>query len=194
VKQIVISLSLAAALFLCVSGAFAATAGDPAAGSWSISSNGEALLGTPTGSCNANGTVQASLYDSLMDLSGGQITIHNLGISMGATSCTSVNFQGTGTYTVTDKGDGDFQVNGTISTQFVGRGAACSATGLTNLMLTIVGKTGEKSATVTVNGFAEGSGGSYAEGPPPGPLSCTAPVLNFTGSGTATKFGATLAK
>ena len=187
VKNIFVAVCLSATLFLPATGAFSQP-NDPAAGSWGISSNGSAVLGTPSGTCQANGTTSSALYDSIMDLSSGTITIHNLGISIGATSCTSVNFQGTGTYKVTDKGDGDFQVDGTITTQFVGRGAACSATGLNNLTFTILGKTGTKAATVTINGFEEGSSGSYAEGPPPGPLSCTAPVLNFTGSGTATKF------
>jgi hypothetical protein len=187
VKHIFVTLSLAAVLLLSAIGAYSQS--DPAAGSWTISSNGSAVLGAPSsGTCQVNGTTAGSLYDSFMDFSDGSITIHNLGISIGATSCTSVNFQGTGTYKVTDKGDGNFQVDATITTQFAGRGAACSGTALNNLTFTMLGKSGAKIATVTVNGFEEGSSGSYAEGPPAGPLSCSAPVLNFTGNGTATKF------
>jgi hypothetical protein len=185
VKRISIGLCLCAVLFLSATGAFSQS--DPAAGSWSISSTGEGQLSTPN-SCQANVCSGAQIFDSSMELSGNQITIHNFGISIGATTCTSVNFQGTGTYKVTDKGDGNFQVDGLLTTQFVGRGAACAGTGLTNLMFTMLGKTGEKTATVTVDGFQEGSTGSYAEGPPPGPTTCTASILNFVGNGTATKF------
>jgi hypothetical protein len=186
VKRVFVALSFTAALCLSASGVYCQS--DPAAGSWGISSNGTAALGTPSGTCQSNGTVPAAIFDSFMDLSDGQITIHNFGISIGATTCTSVNFQGTGTYKVTDRGDGNFQVDATVTPQFVGRGAACSGIALNNLTLTLLGRTDQKSGTVTVNGLEPGSTGSYAEGPPPGPLTCTAPVLNFIGSGTATKF------
>lgn len=182
-RNIVISLSLAAAVFVSAASAYAGS--DPAAGTWQFTSTGEALLGSPSGSCQANGTVPGSLYDSFVDMSNGSITIHNLGISIGATSCTSVNFQGSGTYTVADKGNGNYEVTGTLTSQFVGRGAACSGIALNSVGFTLVGKTGEKSALFTVTGLASGS---YAEGPPPGPLTCTAPILNLTGSGTAMKF------
>jgi hypothetical protein len=184
VKNILVSLSLAAALVVSATGVYAAS--DPAEGSWGISTNGQAELGAPTsGSCQVNGEVIAAFYDSFMDLSGGSITVHNLGISIGATNCTSPNFQGSGTYTVTDKGDGNFEVNGTFTTQFVGRGAACSGTALNNVSFTMLGKSGAKTVTISINGL---DSGTYAEGPLPGPLTCSAPILNLTGTGTAMKF------
>lgn len=183
VKNIFISLSLAA-VFLSATGVYAES--DPARGSWRISTDGQAELDVPTsGACKVSGAVIAAFYDSLMDLSGGSITIRLLGISIGATNCTSPNFQGTGSYTVTDVGDGNFEINGTFTPQFVGRSSPCSGTALNSVSFTMLGKSGGKTATITINGLGSGT---YAEGPPPGPLSCTAPILNLTGSGTATKF------
>jgi hypothetical protein len=184
VKKIVLSLSLAAAMFVSTAGVHAES--NIAEGSWKFSTNGQAVLGAPTsGSCQASGTTLGQLNDVGMDLSGGQIVIHNLGISIGATNCSSPNFQGTGTYTVTDRADGSYQIDGSFTSQFVGRPAACSGTSLTNVTFTLVGPTSDKPATITITGLASGS---YAEGPPPGPLSCTAPILNLTGTGSATKF------
>jgi hypothetical protein len=183
VKNIFVSLSLAA-VFLSATGAYAAS--DPAKGSWRISTNGQAELDAPTsGTCKVSGAVIAAFYDSLMDLSGGSITIRLLGISIGATNCTSPNFQVTGSYTVTDTGDGNFEINGTFTPQFAGRSAPCSATALNSVSFTMIGKIGGKTATITINGLGSGN---YAEGPGAGPLSCQAPILNLNESGTATKF------
>jgi len=184
VKNTFFGLSLTVAVLLLTTSVHAQS--DPARGSWGISTNGMAQLDRPSsGDCKASGSVLASFYDSFMDLSGGSITIHNLGISIGATNCTSPNFQGTGSYKVTETGDGNFQVDGTFTTQFVGRPAACSGTALNNVAFSIAAKIGSKTGTVTITGL---DSGTYAEGPPPGPLSCTAPILNLTGTGTGTKF------
>jgi hypothetical protein len=94
-------------------------------------------------------------------------------------------FSGLRTYTVTDRGDGNFEVDGSFTSQFVGRPAACSGTALNNVLFTMLGKTSDNSATITITGLASGT---YAEGPPPGPLTCTAPIANITGSGSAMKF------
>jgi hypothetical protein len=159
---------------------------DPLEGTWGISSAGQAALGSPdSGTCSVNGTVPAALYDSVIQFTGGQIIIHNLGINIGATNCSSPNFQGSGTYTVMDKGDGGFEASGTFSTQFVGRGAACSGISLNTVAFTAIGKTKDGTITVTINGL---DSGTYAEGPPPGPTTCTAPILNFTASGAGKKF------
>ena len=131
------------------------------------------------------GTVPAGLYDALIQFGHGQVLIHNLGISIGATNCSSPNFQGTGRYTITDRGNGGFEANGTFTTQFVGRPAACSATALNSVSFTVLGKVGENTATITINSL---DSGTYAEGPPAGPLTCKAPVLNLTASGSGKKF------
>jgi hypothetical protein len=173
-------------LLLCsLVAANAVQAADPLAGSWGFSTAGTASLDTATnGNCKANGTQPAAIFDSFMDFSNGTITIHKLGILIGATTCTSLNFQGTGTYTVEDKGKGGFEATGTLTPTFVGRAAACSGTVLTNLAFTIIGKMSDSTATITINGLESGT---YAEGPPPGPLSCTTPILNLTGAGTGKK-------
>jgi hypothetical protein len=182
VKNIFVSLSLAA-VFLSATGVYAGS--DPAKGTWRISTNGQAELDDTSGACKVSGALLAAFYDSAMTLSGGSIMISILGISIGATNCTSPNFQGTGSYTVTDMGDGNFEIDGTFTPQFVGRSAPCSATALNNVSFSMLGKSGGKTATITINGL---SSGNYAEGPPPGPLTCQAPILNLNESGTATKF------
>lgn len=183
-KSTAFFLSLALTVLFAAVGANAQS--DPLAGTWGISASGQASLGTPTsGECSVNDTVPASLYDSSIQFTHGSIIIHNLGINIGATNCSSVNFQGSGTYTIVDKGNGSFEANGTFTPAFAGRGAACSATGLTDVSFTIIGKTGDSTFTITINGVGSGT---YAEGPPAGPTTCTAPVLNLTGTGAGKQF------
>jgi hypothetical protein len=183
-KNASLVLSLAAAVLIAASGAYAQS--DPLSGSWGISTTGQAALSAPnSGTCNVNGTVPAALYDALIQFARGQVTIRNLGINIGATNCSSPNFQGSGTYTITNKGDGGFEADGTFSTLFVGRPAACSATALNGVSFTVIGKLGDSTATITINGL---DSGSYAEGPPAGPTTCSAAILNLTASGIGKKF------
>lgn len=176
--------AIVAVLLLGASVCYAAS--DPLQGSWSISTSGQAALDSPSsGTCKVAGTVPGALYDIAIQFSNGQIRISNLGINIGATNCSSVNFQGSGTYTVTETGDGGFEAKGTFSSAFVGRGAACSATALNNVSFTVMGKIGDKTLTIYIDGL---DSGNYAEGPPPGPLTCQAPILNLVASGTGKKF------
>ena len=159
---------------------------DPLNGFWSISSSGEALIAPANkGACSVSGAVPASLYDATLEFRNGNIIVTGLGIDMGATNCTSINFRGTGSYTVTEKQDGTFEANGTFSSSFVGRGAACAGTQLTNVAFTATGKTGRRTLTITTHGL---DSGTYAEGPRAGPTTCSAPVTNLTMDGTGVKF------
>ena len=183
-KHAFLGLTLVAAVLLPGTAVYAQA--DPIQGTWGLTVSGQASIGTAsTGTCVVSGSVPAALYDVAISFFGGTIVIHNLGINIGATNCTSPNFQGSGTYTISDKGDGNFEANGQFTTQFAGRPAACSATGLNNVSFTALGKIGDGSITITINGL---DSGSYAEGPLPGPLSCTAPILNLTGSGSGKRF------
>jgi hypothetical protein len=183
-KNVLVALGLIAAMLLA--GGTVSAQSDPLAGTWGISTSGTAAIGSATsGACKVSGTVPAALYDVLIQFGHGQILISNLGINIGATNCTSPNFKGTGTYTVADKGNGGFEANGTFTTAFVGRPAACSATALNNVSFTALGKIGDNDITITINGL---DSGSYAEGPPPGPTTCKAPILNLTASGTGRRF------
>jgi len=183
-KATVFVLSFALAALFGANGADAQS--DPLAGTWGVSAAGQAALGAPTsGDCSVSGTVPAALYDGLIQFGHGNIIIHNLGINIGATNCSSPNFQGSGTYTILDKGNGGFEADGTFTPAFVGRGAACAVTALTDVSFTIIGKTGDSTFTITLDGVGSGT---YAEGPPAGPTTCAAPVLNLTASGAGEKF------
>jgi hypothetical protein len=175
--------AIVAVLLVAVS---ASAASDPLQGTWTISTSGQAVLDSPTsGACKVAGTVPGALYDVLIQFSNGQIRISNLGINIGATNCSSVNFQGSGTYRVTETGDGGFEAKGSFSSAFAGRGAACAATALNNVSFTIMGKIGDKALTIYIDGL---DSGNYAEGPLPGPLTCQAPILNLVANGTGKKF------
>ena len=183
-KSVYFVTAILALLLLAVSVSYAAS--DPLQGAWNISTSGQAVLDSPSsGTCKVAGTVPAALYDISLQFSNGQIRITNLGINIGATNCTSVNFQGSGTYAVTETGDGGFEAKGRFSSAFVGRGAACSATALNNVSFTIMGKIGDKALTIYLEGL---DSGNYAEGPLPGPLSCEAPILNLVANGSGKKF------
>jgi len=183
VKHVVLALSFVATVLIGASGVYAQS--DPLAGTWGISASGQAALGGPTrGTCNVSGTVPAALYDALIQFSHGNMIIHALGINIGATNCSSSNFQGSGTYSVVDKGKGGFEANGTFTPEFAGRGAACAATTLDDIAFTVIGKTSDSTFTITINGLGSGS---YTEGPPPGPTICSAPILNLTANGAGKK-------
>jgi hypothetical protein len=179
-KSVYFVTAMIAVLLLGASVSYAAS--DPLQGTWAISTSGQAALDVPSsGACKVAGTVPAGLYDATVQFANGQVRITNLGVNIGATNCTSVNFQGTGTYTVSETGDGGFAAKGTFSSIFVGRGAACAATALNNVSFTVTGKIGDKTLAIYIEGL---DSGNYAEGPPPGPLTCQAPILNFVASGS----------
>jgi hypothetical protein len=129
--------------------------------------------------------VPAAFSDLVFSLSVGKIQIHNLGINVGDTNCSSPNFQGTGTYTISDKGNGNFEANGTFTSQFVGRPAACAGTQLTNVSFTALGRVGDNTITIFINHLASGT---YAEAQSAGPLTCQAPILDLTANGSGKKF------
>ncbi len=187
-------LSLAFALFSVMTFAWRvlfAQGADGLQGFYDFSATGQALLGGPTsGTCTATGMTPASLFDGVIFVDGhGGLngTGTRVGISIGATTCTAPNYNISGSYTFTDKGEGTFEVTGLLTTNFAGRSAACGGTALTNQPFTLIGTKGGNSFTFTTAGAGDGS--TYAEGPAAGPISCSAPILNFVTSGTGKKFG-----
>ncbi|MGH8010938.1 MAG: hypothetical protein ACREQ4_00400 [Candidatus Binataceae bacterium] len=158
-------------------------------GTYALVSRGQVVLSQPTmGTCSVSGAVPAVLSTDLAQFDGnGHVSGSEFGISIGATSCTQVNFNFTGTYTVNEKGDGSYEANGMLTLTFVGRGAACSGTTLINQPFTIIGNIKDRSFTIST--AAAGDGSVYAEGPPPGPLTCTAPIANMITNGTGRKVG-----
>ena len=158
-------------------------------GFYDFSTIGTAELGTAnSGDCEANGMVSAGLTDGAIRLDGhGNLSGSNLGISIGATDCSSPNFSFAGKYTVqkTDSGNKTIEATGTLTMTFQGRPAACFGTVLVNQPFTLVATTAEgKTTNFTIETSGVGSGSPYSEAPPPGPISCTAPILNFVTSGT----------
>jgi hypothetical protein len=163
-------------------------------GFYDFSTIGTAELGTAnSGECAVNGMVTAGLTDGAIRLDGhGNLTGSNLGISIGATDCSSPNFSFAGKYTVqkTDSGDKTIAATGMLTMTFQGRPAACFGTVLVNQPFTLVATiVGEDAKTFTIETSGVGTGSTYAEGPPPGPISCTAPILNFVTSGTGKRIG-----
>jgi hypothetical protein len=158
-------------------------------GFYDFSTIGTAELGTAdSGECEVNGMVSAGLTDGAIRLDGhGNLSGSNLGISIGATDCSSPNFSFAGKYTVqkTDSGNRTIEATGTLTMTFQGRPAACFGTVLVNQPFTLVATTAEgKTTNFTIQTSGIGSGSTYSEAPPPGPISCTAPILNFVTSGT----------
>ena len=91
-KSVYFVTAILALLLLAVSVSYAAS--DPLQGAWNISTSGQAVLDSPSsGTCKVAGTVPAALYDISLQFSNGQIRITNLGINIGATNFTSLNFQ-----------------------------------------------------------------------------------------------------
>jgi len=140
-----------------------------------------------------NGMVTAALTDGAIRLDGhGNLSGSNLGISIGATDCSSPNFSFAGQYTVqkTDSGVKTIEATGMLTMTFQGRPAACYGTALINQPFTLVATLVEgKASNFTIETSGIGSGSIYTEAPPPGPASCTAPILNFVTSGTGKRIG-----
>lgn len=188
-KKIFIGIILIGAVLL-VQHAVYAQEGD-LQGLYNVQTSGQAVLASPTtGVCSVSGVVPAALFDGIFffDGHGGMTgTGTGVGISIGATTCTSPNYSVSGTYTVTDNGDGTFQATGTFTTNFQGRPAACGRTALKSQPFSLTGNIADQSFTITTEGA--GGGSTYAEAPPPGPLTCLAPITNFITSGHGKKFG-----
>jgi len=173
-----------------VSDAYAQGA-DQLKGTYNFSTSGTALLADVGGSnCMvANGSVPAALSGGIIIFDGrGGITGSGtaVGISIGATSCTSSNYYLSGSYTITDVGEKHLEATGTLSTNFQGRSAACNGTTLASVPFTIVADLADHSFTISTSGA--GSGSTYAEGPAAGPVSCTATIANFVTSGNGSRF------
>ncbi len=154
-------------------------------GFYAFHTTGQAEL-TNAGSCSASGLVAAGITDGFVNFDGmGRISQGQAGISIGATSCTSANYSVTGTYAVTARDEDSFTATGALTYSFQGRPAACSGTILKVQPFSLIGRISDNSFTIQTSGAGEGS--TYAEGPPPGPLTCTARIANFITSGTGTK-------
>jgi hypothetical protein len=155
-------------------------------GIYTFSTTGQGQLTEPIGPCDATGLVAAGLSAGLFIFDGnGRITGNSVGISIGTTSCTSPNYNVSGTYEVTDSDFDSFTATGKFTMTFVGRPAACAGTLLVEQPFTIIGNIPEE--TIEISTFGAGEGSSYAEAPPPGPTTCTATISNFITSGTGAK-------
>jgi hypothetical protein len=138
--------------------------------------------------CAARGLVVAALTKGHLLFDGAGRITGNAGISIGATSCTAENYGVAGTYTVTGTDGNSFRAEGVLQFHFQGRPAACGGTILTAQPFSLIGTRTEKAAqTFEIHTSGAGDGSSYAEGPPPGPLSCTATIANFVTDGTGSK-------
>ncbi|MBI4468205.1 MAG: hypothetical protein HY650_02675 [Acidobacteria bacterium] len=136
--------------------------------------------------CSVHGLVAAGITDGFISFDGGgRIIQGEAGISIGATSCTSPNYSVSGTYRVTARDQDSFTATGTLTYSFGGRPAACSGTFLNAQPFSLIGRISDSSFTIQTSGA--GGGSTYAEGPPQGPLTCSATVVNFVTSGTGTK-------
>jgi hypothetical protein len=188
-RALVIAAILIESLFLVQSRAYAQAANsnnELLSGFYAFHTAGEAQLSAPiSGSCAATGLVAAGLDGSVFFDGHGNFTQGNTAVSIGATSCSSPNYSIFGTYNVTGRDANSFAATGTLSTRFQGRPAACSGTGLSNVSFSLIGTIVGRSITITTYGTDEGS--TYAEGPPAGPLTCTATILNFITSGEMTR-------
>ena len=166
-------------------------------GRYALSTTGQALLSDATsGACRAIGLVPAALFDTEWIFDGaGRLSAagNEMGVSVGATSCTAVNFSVSGTYTVEKIGDNNFQAKGRFSThpQSSGRNIVCDQTGL-DVPFSIVGSldSGGRGGATSFTITTEGGGGSYAEGTArPANLTCRANILSFTTSGSGKRTG-----
>lgn len=186
-RALVITAMLIESLFLVQNRAYAQASNNALlSGFYSFHTAGQAQLSTPTsGSCAATGLVVAGLDGSIFFDGHGNFQQGNTAISIGATSCSSPNYSIFGTYNVTGRDGNSFAATGTLSTRFQGRPAACLGTGLANVSFSLIGTIEGRSITMMTFGADEGS--TYAEGPPPGPLTCTATILNFVTSGEMTR-------
>lgn len=190
-KGTLITLVASGMLLLAQHGAFAQLRGfqDGLEGSYALQTIGSVVLGPSSGSCAVGNSSPAGLNDGFIRLDGhGKLSGSNLGITLGATTCPSPNYNVSGSYTIQKTGDGTIEATGTFTMSFVGRGAACSGTALVDQPFTIVATTGMPTQTTfTFETSGAGDGSTYAEGPPAGPLTCSAPILNFVTSGGGKK-------
>jgi hypothetical protein len=168
-----------------------AIAADKLVGSYAFQTAGTAsILPANSGQCASKDTVPAGLIDGFIRFDGGgNITGANVGISIGSTTCTSPNYRLSGRYTIEKNGDKTIEASGTLTMTFQGRPAACSGTALVEQPFTLIANLDGTQTTFTIETYDAGAGSTYAEGPPPGPLTCTAPIGNFLTSGTGKREG-----
>jgi hypothetical protein len=126
--------------------------------------------------------VAAALTGYIIFNGQGSFTQGNIGISVGATSCTYPNFGVTGTYDILTSDADSFAGTGTFTMHFQGQGAQCAGTRLISQSFAVNGN--RLDGTITIQTFGGGEGSTYAEGPPPGPVACTATIANFLTSGS----------
>jgi hypothetical protein len=159
-------------------------------GTYSFNPTGSAELSPPTsGTCDSRGTSPAALTSELIFDGKGNIeaSAHEVGTSIGATSCTPVNHTLTGHYTVTrvDTATDTFAAEGTFTIPpgiSGGRVVRCDLTALDTVPFVLIGRIKDQSYTITTDGAGPKS--TYAEGPlRGGPATCTAKILNFITSG-----------
>ncbi|MGD9765787.1 MAG: hypothetical protein AB7V27_18995 [Candidatus Binatia bacterium] len=156
-------------------------------GVYVFNSSGQAQLVADAG-CAARGLVAAALTNGHLQFNGNGGVTGGAGISIGATTCTALNYNLTGTYMVTGSDANSFQAEGVLTFHFQGRPAACGGTILTGQPFSLIGtRNGGKAVSFTIHTSGAGDGSTYAEGPPAGPLTCTAGVVNFVTEGTGTR-------
>ena len=129
-------------------------------------------------------TAVACVGDSITEGSGWPA---KLGTKLGA-EFSVMNYGVSGTYTVTGADGNSFRAEGVLNFHFQGRPAACGGTILSAQPFSLIGTRSEgRAVSFTIHTSGAGDGSTYAEGPPPGPLDCTAKVVNFITEGTGTR-------
>lgn len=193
-KELVVSLSIIVPALFAGHRVYAQSDNAVLHGSYTLNTMGSALLSAPTsGTCQASGTVPASISDTSWIFDGrGRVAASTFGWSIGATDCPNTDFVYNGAYTVDEVGDRDFHATGIFTITYVGfHGETCTGMGLTNVPFALVGTldTAGNATSFNITTQTPGSG-AYAEGPPAftsGPTTCTANILNFITSGTGRK-------
>ncbi len=198
-KQALIGLVASGMVLLAHHGAYAQLRnpfGDGLEGTYSFQTNGTAMITAPTeGTCTAtNGVgIDAGLTNGEIRLDGhGNIVGSNVGISIGATSCTSPNYGLSGTYTIQKTGDGTIEATGFLTTKFQGRPAGCAVTTLTSQPFTLIATTSVPMRTsFKIETSGAGDGSTYGEGNSNGSATVCAgaTIVNFVTSGTGDKIG-----
>ncbi|MGH3580003.1 MAG: hypothetical protein ACRERC_00540 [Candidatus Binatia bacterium] len=167
-------------------------------GGYRIQASGQAQILAPvSGFCSVSGcndggaTAPASITGTVILQSGTFLPAAGFGssftVSIGATTCE--NFVPSGTYTVSDKGGGNFELKGKLTLKALSPGTGgCGRMVLIDQPITLLGdsrmrfRDGRRFDPIDVNAMGANSQSMYAEGPE-GSLVCTAPIANIVLSG-----------
>ncbi len=183
-KLLILNLVLGGAL-LVGPGVYAQTVGpEVLKGGYNFNLLGQAVLGPATsGNCMQTGSVAAALTGADIHFDGnGRISgTTEIGtVSIGATSCTATVIVN-GTYTVEDKGNGNFEANATVNFLSENPYAPCSDLKLGSQPFNIIGKNKGDKIYITTSGADPGA--TYVEGVFGQSITCKAPIQNFLTSG-----------